>query len=150
MKYKYELNKTFEFNLTNISFDNIPSDKLIKLFTDGRHASHILELWVETNFIDKKKHNVKDHDFIDNNNNFMEAKNFTKNGAKFMPSRMLGVGRKYIKEEADKVIKSNIYVITDINDMPKIKMRFVKGIDLLEKYPNAIIPFKLRDEFFNG
>ena len=137
MKYKYELNKTFEFNLTNISFDNIPSDKLVKLFTDGRHASHILELWVETNF-------------IDNNNNFMEAKNFTKNGAKFMPSRMLGVGRKYIKEEADKVIKSNIYVITDINDMPKIKMRFVKGIDLLEKYPNAIIPFKLRDEFFNG
>ena len=87
---------------------------------------------METNFVDIKKHNVKDHDFIDNNNNFMEAKNFTKNGAKFMPSRMLGVGRKYIKEEADKVIKSNIYVITDINDMPKIKMRFVKGIDLLE------------------
>ena len=132
------------------AFDNIPSDKLVKLFTDGRHASHILELWVETNFVDIKKYNVKDHDFIDNNNNFMEAKNFTKNGAKFMPSRMLGVGRKYIKEEADKVIKSNIYVITDINDMPKIKMRFVKGIDLLEKYPNAIIPFKLRDEFFNG
>ena len=150
MRYEYKLNKTFEFNLTNISFDNIPSDKLIKLFTDGRHASHILELWIETNFVGVKKHNVKDHDFIDDSNNFMEAKNFTKNGAKFMPSRMLGVGRKYIEEEAHKVIKSNIYVITDINDMPKIKMKFIKGIDLLKKYPNAIIPFKLRDEFFNG
>ena len=78
----------------------------------------------------------------------MEAKNFTKNGAKFMPSRMLGVGRKYIEEEAHKVINSNIYVITDINDMPDIHIRFVKGSELLKEYPKAIIPFKKREEFF--
>lgn len=147
--YKYELNKIFKFTLKNISFDNIPTHKLIKLFKDGRHASHVLELWIETNFEDIKKIDVKNHDFIDSKDNYMEAKNFTKNGAKFMPSRMLGVGRKYIKEEADKVIKSNIYVITDINDMPTIKIKFVKGDDLLKKYPKAVIPFKLRDEFFN-
>ena len=59
----------------------------------------------------------------------MEAKNFTKNGAKFMPSRMLGVGRKYIEEEAHNI-------------------RFVKGSELLKEYPKAIIPFKKREEFF--
>ena len=53
------------------------------------------------------------------------------------------------KNFSDKVIKSNIYVITDINDMPTIKIKFVKGDDLLKKYPKAVIPFKLRDEFFN-
>tara|TARA_B100000287_G_scaffold390175_1_gene400809 strand:- start:127 stop:576 length:450 start_codon:yes stop_codon:yes gene_type:complete len=147
--YKYELNKIFKVTLKNISFDNIPTHKLIKLFKDGRHASHILELWIETNFEGIKKIDVKNHDFVNGKDDYMEAKNFTKHGAKFMPSRMLGVGRKYIKEEADKVIKSNIYIITDINDMPTIRVKFVKGANLLKKYPKAIIPFKLRDEFFN-
>ena len=147
--YKYELNKIFKDTLENIAFANIPTDKLIKLFKDGRHASHILELWIEENFEGIKKIDVKNHDFIDGKGNYMEAKNFTKNGAKFMPSRMLGVGRKYIKEEADKVIKSNIYVITDINDMPTVRIKFVKGNDLLKKYPKAVIPFKKRDEFFS-
>ena len=145
---KYELDKTYEFEMKNISFDNVPSNSLIELFKDGRHASHILELWIVNNFDNISKYNTKDHDFIDDENNFMEAKNFTKNGAKFMPSRMLGVGRKYIEEEAHKVINSNIYVITDINDMPDIHIRFVKGSELLKEYPKAIIPFKKREEFF--
>ena len=145
---KYELNKTYEFEMKNISFDNVPLNSLIELFKDGRHASHILELWIVNNFDNISKYNTKDHDFIDDENNFMEAKNFTKNGAKFMPSRMLGVGRKYIEEEAHKVINSNIYVITDINDMPDIHIRFVKGSELLKEYPKAIIPFKKREEFF--
>ena len=145
---KYELNKTYSFMLDNISFDNVPNNLLIELFKDGRHASHILELWIVNNFDNISKYNTKDHDFIYDKNNFMEAKNFTKNGAKFMPSRMLGVGRKYIEEEAHKVINSNIYVITDINDMPDIHIRFVKGSELLKEYPKAIIPFKKREEFF--
>ena len=33
--------------------------------------------------------------------------------------------------------------------MPTIRMKFVKGTDLLKKYPKAVIPFKLRNEFFN-
>ena len=138
---KYELNKTYSFMLDNISFDNVPNNLLIELFKDGRHASHILELWIVNNFDNISKYNTKDHDFIDDENNFMEAKNFTKNGAKFMPSRMLGVGRKYIEEEAHKVINSNIYVITDINDMPDIHIKFIKGSELLKKYPKAIILF---------
>ena len=145
---KYELNKTYSFMLDNISFDNVPNNLLIELFKVGRHASHILELWIVNNFDNISKYNTKDHDFIDDENNFMEAKNFTKNGAKFMPSRMLGVGRKYIEEEAHKVINSNIYVITDINDMPDIHIKFIKGSELLKKYPKAIIPFKKREEFF--
>ena len=145
----YKLNKLYTFKINNISFGNVPKKALKKLFTDGRHASHIIELWIETNFADITKKNEKDHDFIDNNNNYIEAKNFTKNGAKFMPSRMIGVGRKYCKEETDKVVKSNIYVITDINDMPTIRMKFVKGTNLLKEYPKSVIPFKKREEFFN-
>ena len=145
----YKLNKVYTVRLKNISFDNVPKKVLTNLFKDGRHASHILELWIETTFANITKKNEKDHDFIDNNNNYIEAKNFTKNGAKFMPSRMIGVGRKYCKEETDKVVNSNIYVITDINDMPTIRMKFIKGTDLLKKYPKAVIPFKQREEFFN-
>ena len=36
--------------MKNISFDNVPSNSLIELFKDGRHASHILELWIVNNF----------------------------------------------------------------------------------------------------
>ena len=143
----YELNKLYTFKMKNISFDNVSIDLLINLFKDGRHASHILELWIETNFANITRKNEKDHDFIDDNSNYIEA---MKNKIRLiMPSRMIGVGRKYIKEEADKVINSNIYVVTDINDMPTIRMKFVKGTDLLKKYPKAVIPFKLRNEFFN-
>ena len=39
-------------------------------------------------------------------------------------------------------------IITDINDMPDIHIRFVKGSELLKEYPKAIIPFKKREEFF--
>ena len=67
-----------------------------------------------------------------------------------MPSRMLGGGRKYIKEEAHKVIDSNIYVITDINSMPKIRMKFILGSILNKMYPNSTIPFGKREEFFSG
>ena len=147
---KYELNKTYEFEMKNISFDNVPSISLIELFKDGRHASHILELWIVNNFENISKHNTKDHDFIDDDGNLMEGKNFTKNGAKFMPSRMLGVGRKYIKEEAHEVADSNIYVITDITSMPKIRMKFILGSKLNKMYPNSKIPFRKREEFFSG
>jgi len=147
--YKYELNKIFEKSFKTISFDNIPEEELTDLFKDGRHASHVIELWISHNFEGIKKHNVKNHDFIDGNNNFIEAKNFTKNGARFYPSRMIGQNRKYNKEEADKVIKSQIYVIIDINDMPFVRMKFIKGTDLLKKFPKSVIPFKKRDEFFS-
>ena len=145
---KYELNKTYTFELFNIAFDIVPPDKLIELFKDGRHASHILELWVVEKFENIFPKNEKNHDFIDDHGKFLEAKTFTKNGCKFMPSRMIGVSRKLDLVEAHKVVKSNIYVLTDIIDMPTIRIRFVEGKDLLKNYSKCVIAKSKREVVF--
>ena len=144
----YELNKTYTFELSNIAFDIVPPDKLNELFKDGRHASHILELWVVEKFKNIHPKNEKNHDFIDDCANYLEAKCFTRNGCKFMPSRMIGVSRKLDLVEAHEVVKSNIYVLMNICDMPTIRIRFVKGKDLLKKYPKCVIAKSKSEEVY--
>lgn len=66
-----------------------------------------------------------------------------------MPSNMIGEGRKFDKEIFENKAKSLNYIIVSNVNFPEIKIKFVRGTDLVYNYPNGSIPLKDLIEFFN-
>ena len=145
-------NTTFTHRLDNISFDNVPQSGIIDILKDGRPFSHFIEPWLAihyplTHIKGCKKY---DHTDINDENVKYDQKTFTKaGGCKFMPSNMIGEGRKFNKEIFEEKAKNLIYIIVSNVDFPEIKIKFVKGIDLIVDYPSGIIPSKDFVKFFN-
>ena len=148
---KIELNKTYSFEVDNFSFGGLENEELIELFKDGRVASFFLEPQL-TKWFPELTHvkGCKDHDHIDESGNKYDAKNFTKNGLKFMPSNQIGAGRGFDYETTRKKIEETgmTYIACDINNFPTVNVKFVNGIELLEKYPTATITLKDKELFF--
>jgi hypothetical protein len=143
--YKFDLSGTF-------SFGSLNKEQLKEIYKDGRVASHLLEPQL-VNWFPEIRHvkGCKDHDHVDriDENIKYDAKNFTKaGGCKFLPSNMIGVGRKFDQEQfLFKTQKMN-YIICDIIDFPEIKVIFKKGSQLADKYRNGCIPKSKREELF--
>jgi len=66
-----------------------------------------------------------------------------------MPSSMIGTGRTFNKEEFEEKSKKLIFCIVSNINFPEIKIKFVKGSNLLEIYPKGIIPLNDHVKFFN-
>ena len=125
---------------------------MINIFKDGRAFSHFIEPWLAVNYpflkhvTGCKKY---DHTNVHDENIKYDQKTFTKRGCNFMPSNMIGEGRKFddviFKEKASKLI----YIIISNIHFPQIKIKFVKGSDLIIEYPNGKIPLKDFVKFFN-
>jgi hypothetical protein len=144
-------NKTFIFNLVDYSFGNLPSQMIIEIFKDGRPFSHFIEKWLSVNFHLLHIGGCKAYDFVDENDENIkyDQKTFTIRGCKFMPSNMIGEGRKFDKEIFEtKAQKLNYIIVSNVN-FPEIKIKFVKGTDLINTYPNGTIPSKDFIKFFN-
>jgi hypothetical protein len=148
---KIEYNNTYTHTITDFSFGNIPKSIIIQLYKDGRVFSHIIESWLATNYPLIHIKGCKKHDHIDNNNENIkyDQKTFTKGGCKFMPSNMIGEGRTFNKEIFEEKAKKLIYIIVSNINFPEIKIKFVRGIDLIVDYPNGVIPLKDFNKFFN-
>ena len=146
-----ELDKTFEHELENVTFDGLPSEKVIEIFKDGRPFSHFIEEWLENNYPLKHIKGCKEYDFIDKNheNTRYDEKTFTQGGCKFCPSSMIGTGRKFNQEEFEEKTKKLIFCVVSNIHFPRIKVRFTRGVKLLQQYPKGVIPLKDFDKFFN-
>jgi len=95
---KIELNKTYNFKIKNVSFGDIPSDRILEFYKDGRVASFFLEEQLTHWFPELTRiEGNKDHDHIDVQGREYDAKNFTKNGLKFMPSNQMAQGESLTK-----------------------------------------------------
>ena len=62
---------------------------------------------------------------------------------------MIGQGRKFDKEIFEKKTKKLIFCIVSNIDFPNIKVKFIKGEDLIKDYPNGKISFKNYVKFFD-
>lgn len=144
-------NKTFIFNLVDYSFGNLPSQMIIDIFKDGRPFSHFIEKWLSLNFELIHIGGCKAYDFVDENDENIkyDQKTFTIRGCKFMPSNMIGEGRKFDKEIFETKAQNLTYIIVSNVNFPEIKIKFVKGTDLINTYPNGVIPSKDFIKFFN-
>ena len=146
------LNETQTFTIENNGFGNLPLEITNEVFKDGRTFSHFIERWIpnqhQYSCLEWVK-GCKEYDFIDNKNVKYDEKTFTRNGCKFVPSNMLGAGRTFDKEVFEKKANNLIYCIVSNVNFPEIKIKFVKGSELIQKYPKGNIPLKDHVKFFN-
>ena len=144
-------NTTYTHTLEEFSFDNVPKSMIIETYKDGRAFSHFIEPWLAINYPLIHIKGCKKHDHVDINNENIkyDQKTFTKLGCKFMPSNMIGEGRTFNKEIFEEKAQKLIYIIISNINFPEIKIKFVRGIDLIIDYPNGKIPLKDFDKFFN-
>lgn len=145
------LNHTFVHEIENYSFGNLPAEVCREIYKDGRPFSHFIEHFIAHNYPLDHVAGCKKYDFTDRNapTILYDEKTFTKGGCKFCPSNMLGQGRVFNQEEFELHCKKLIFCIVSNIDFPTIKIRFVRGDDLILKYPNGIIPLKDHEKFFH-
>lgn len=146
-----ELNKTFNHTIENYGFGNLSDEICKEIWKDGRPFSHFIEGWLAENYPLTHVKGCKKYDFTDKNipEILYDEKTFTKMGCKFCPSNMLGQGRKFDKAVFEEKTKKLVFCIVSNVDFPNIKVRFVKGPDLLVNYPNGKISSKDHIKFFN-
>jgi hypothetical protein len=151
MKNQVTFNITYIYNLAEFSFGNLSSQMIIEIFKDGRPFSHFIEKWLSLNFDLIHIGGCKAYDFVDENDENIkyDQKTFTVRGCKFMPSNMIGEGRKFDKEIFETKAQNLNYIIVSNVNFPEIKIKFVKGTDLINTYPNGVIPSKDFIKFFN-
>ena len=150
------------FQLKNLGFDCLSEASIREIFLDGRAFSHFIEPWLaeqvwkdkETGVEFKLQHvkGCKSHDFVvkdDLMTLYYDEKTFTGGGCKFMPSGMIGKGRKFDAAEFQEKVNMMNYVIVDNTEFPKITVKFANGTQLAKQYPNGSIPFKDRGKFFS-
>ena len=143
---------SFTFKLTNINFDSLDKSILDSMFKDGRIFSHLSERWLEDN-CPMLKHisGCKDHDFVNKTDDTKyDAKTWTSRKLDFRPSNMLGKGRTFDKEIFDEKCNKLTYIVVSNIDFPEIKVRFIKGSDLVQLYPKGYISTNKNelDKFF--
>jgi len=146
-----ELNKTFIHEIHDVKFGNLPLETVHKIYRDGRPFSHLIEKWLELNYPIVHVPGCKDHDFYDKNHpkTIYDEKTFTKGGCKFCSSNMLGQGRKFDEEKfREKTVKMIFCIVSNIA-FPLIKIRFMRGKDLIVHYPKGEIPLKDHVKFFD-
>jgi len=146
-----ELNKTMVRVIEDFSFGNLPKSAIVEIYKDGRAFSHFIEPWLAENYPLNHVKGCKKYDHTDLNdaNVKYDQKTFTARGCKFMPSNMIGEGRSFNKEVFEEKAKELIYIIVSNVNFPEIKIKFVKGIDLIVDYPTGAIPSKDFVKFFN-
>ena len=151
------------FHLKSIGFDCLSDSAVQAIFRDGRAFSHFIEPWLAQQLWRDKETGVeftlqhvkgcKSHDFVvkdEVTTLYYDEKTFTSGGCKFMPSGMIGKGRKFDAAEFQEKVKTMNYVIVDNTEFPKITVKFANGEDLAKQYPTGSIPFKDRCEFFSS
>jgi hypothetical protein len=146
-----KLNETTVHVIEDFSFGNLPKSAIIEIYKDGRAFSHFIEPWLAENYPLNHVKGCKKYDHTDLNNANVkyDQKTFTARGCKFMPSNMIGEGRSFNKEVFEEKAKELIYIIVSNVNFPEIKIKFVKGIDLIVDYPTGAIPSKDFVKFFN-
>lgn len=146
-----QLNKTFVHHLADFSFGNLPKSTIIDTFKDGRAFAHFIEPWLAINYPLIHIKGCKNHDFIDVNDENIkyDQKTFTERGCNFTPSNMIGQGRVFDKNIFEEKAKNLIYIVVSNINFPEIKIKFVKGTDLIIEYPTGKIPLKDFNKFFN-
>ena len=145
------LNKTFTHTITNYGFGNLPIETVDKILKDGRPFSHFIELWLEENYPIVWVEGCKSYDFKDKvyPETIYDEKTFTKGGCAFCPSNMLGQGRSFNKEVFEEKAKKLVYCVVSNIYFPKIKVKFMRGIELMKIYPKGKIPFSDHIKFFD-
>jgi hypothetical protein len=144
-----QMDHTYHYDLSGkFSFGDLPEETMIELFRDGRVASFFMERQLCLWFPELIYKNAKGHDHVDDKGVKYDAKGFTKGGLTYAPSKMLGVGRRIDEAQLHEHAQHIIYTCVDVVEFPRVRVRFVRGTDLIQRYPEGKIPLSDREQFY--
>jgi hypothetical protein len=146
-----EYNKIYYFDLTGqVQFGNMPEEEIYELFRDGRVASKFLEHTIPAWFPELEFVDQDGYDHVDRatGQKKFDLKGFTKGGASYAPSNMIGAGRKIVIEELHSHANIIDYIFSDITEFPKVRIIFKHGTDLVSEFPKGKIESKQKDQLF--
>lgn len=148
---KIEYNKVYDFDLTNkVAFGDLPPEVLNTLFTDGRVASKFLENQLPHWFPELQYVDAIGHDHVSSQDQRkFDLKGFTRRGACYAPSNMLGKGRSIVHEQVYEHAKDIDYIFSDIIDFPRVRIIFKRGTDVVREFPSTKIERRDRDRLFH-
>lgn len=146
-----QLNHVYTHLLENIHFDCLSDELLSTIFKDGRAFSHFIEPWLANKYPLTHITGCKKYDHVDKYDETIQydQKTFTSRGCYFMPSNMIGEGRKFDQSIFEEKAKNLTYIIVSNVHFPEIKIKFVKGTELAAAYPKGSIPSKDYVKFFD-
>ena len=150
MKQQIRYDHTFEFDLTGqVQFGDLPIDTVHDLFQDGRVASKFLENILPVWFEDLEYVDQDGYDHVQTSTGRrLDLKGFTRGGASYAPSNMLGAGRKIDREKLHEHALTIDYILSDITEFPRVRIVFKRGTELVENYPAGKIPTQERERLF--
>lgn len=134
-----QFNTIYRFNFP-ITIGTLSADVVAKLGKDGRFLSHALEYqladWFPLIRVDQTH-----YDLVDKATQTIkyEAKCFTNNGAKLLPSKMQGSKREVDYPAFMDIALNTIYIVLDITAFPEIRVVFIEGQEVLKRFSNAKI-----------
>jgi hypothetical protein len=151
MKINFDTIYLFDFT-GKVRFGDMPNEELYQLFKDGRVSSKFLESYIpiwfpELKFVDQDGY---DHIDVATESVKWDLKGFTKGGASYVPSSMIGAGRKINIEEAQEHANEINYIFSDITEFPNVRIQFKTGKELVKQFPSGKIASKYKDQLFNG
>ena len=146
-----ELDTTSTYDIENFGFDDLSTEETIEIYKDGRVFSHFIEKWLTKRFPITHVGGCKKYDFVDNtyHNTKYDEKTFTKGGCNFCPSNMIGQGRKFDEAIFREKTLGMIFAVVSNIQFPRIKIKFMRGSNLIKMYPKGHIPLKDHDKFFD-
>lgn len=151
MKIDYDTIYIFDFS-DRVTFGDLDRQTVYELFQDGRVASKFLEHYVPLWFPELKFVDATGYDHVDvaTGNLKWDLKGFTKGGASYVPSNMLGAGRTINLQEAHDHANTIDYIFSDVVEFPQVKIRFKSGRELVNEFPRGKIDFKYRSQLFTA
>jgi len=147
------LNKVYTFKVKQPTFGNLSIEQVNRLYKDGRMSKFLelemTQLFPLLDYVDKNGHDYEMKSEVQDFSPKIEMKCFTQRGLKFMPSSMIGVGRKIDIEKFHEKANDLTYLFCDIVEFPEIKVIFKRGDELIDKFPRGSITYKHRNDVFS-
>jgi len=153
-----ELNHVYSFDLPPPTWPGLSTDEAITVFKNGSACAKPLERMLCSDsffpnliYEDKTGYDYTTQGVLDSGvKGKLDLKNFTTYGLRFMPSVMIGKGRKLDPGKFHEHAKDLTYIFCDITDFPRINVIFKDGGELIRKYPKGQIVFSHRNDLFSN
>ena len=77
-----------------------------------------------------------------------DQKAFNRKGGDFKRSSSKGIARTFVKEENDAWASAQVFIWTDFNNLPKIRIIALTGKECIKRWPTSKITIKEREVLF--
>lgn len=159
---KLELNKVYEKDLGDLSHGIMSHEEMIDHYMNNSSPlsflmERMLEKWFDNLTYDQtpKKIPFKNKtikikpDLVDvSNGTIFDQKAFNRKGGDFKRSSSKGISRTFIKEENDIWASSQVFIWTDFNNLPKVRIIALSGEECIRRWPKSKISINEREDLF--